>query len=175
MVKWVYSSIVLSIIIICFANCRDVKDEQQIDKINIFYESSDLAPWGIFRLPLSTSQFMRISGLNEISITNKDSLSFVYSHIKDIKSAVAQPHDKCKNIDAGFVFLVHYGENIDTIAMNAYPDYMLYNDYKFRDSILGYFIINAIRERDLKFDKKAEKHFYNGEYNFFPNGVFSNN
>ena len=169
MKKYIY----IIVILICFVKCNAPKSTCNIDKINIYYEP-DIDPWGdTFFFRYTTSDFLTEYKLREISITNRDSLSFVAKRIKNISESDAEMQD----IDSYYpeiVLLIHSNKDIDTIAMSVYPDYyMQYNNYKFCDSILGHFVINIIRERDSVWNKLADVYFYDGKYNTVPKSFWN--
>lgn len=161
-------------LIICALGCKDKQTIQKdliFDKAIVFY-NSNIPPWGILKVTnISAEDFLNNNvGLTQIALTDMDSLRYIKECIIHAKLDTLKNNDY---VDTSIAMLLYSGKNVDTLTSNAYPQHLLqYNNTTFRDSLLVYYIIDAIRQRDSIWNNAAQDFYYLGQYQHLPKSAW---
>ena len=147
-------------VIICSA-CME--SNNPLKKATIYYNPNQ-TPWGILKVVDTPSRvFLKDSlKLNKLTITNFDSLKFIYDQIEHAtRDSISFDYQE---VDTSIAVMLHSDQKLDTLFLDGYS-HLQYNDCVFRDSALTHYIIKMIRLNNKYWEDVASEYYYNGQYN----------
>lgn len=163
------------LVLLCTTNCvrraqQNVSErtETTIEKAIVFYDSHT-APWGVLKVAdTSVEDFFKYdSNWDRIVLTDIHSL-------KPISEAVRRARPtRNGSVDTAIAVLLFFGDRIDTLATDAFPQYPVQlNNTLFYDSELVFYLIDLIRNNNRVWDKVAKEYYFDGAYHHLPYDVY---